>query len=100
MNAIRHRPTKRVRRSLALEEGADMAKITRGEVRKRSWFACDEHGRRLKKCCAKGRPRAGEPPQSRSVARQRSSVESQHTESARARHERCPVEEGRDNRPR
>jgi integrase len=28
-----------------------MIKITRGEVRKREWFTCDEHGRPSKRCC-------------------------------------------------
>jgi integrase len=31
-----------------------MIKVTRGEVRKRSWIVCDEHGRPSKPCCRKG----------------------------------------------
>jgi integrase len=30
-----------------------MVKVTRGEVRKRSWIVCDEHGRPSKPCCRK-----------------------------------------------
>src|SRR5437867_2511350 len=32
-----------------------MVKVTRGEVRKRSWIVCDEHGRPSKPCCRRGR---------------------------------------------
>jgi len=32
-----------------------MVKVTRGEVRKRSWISCEEHGRPSKPCCRKGR---------------------------------------------
>jgi integrase len=30
-----------------------MVKVTRGEVRKRTWIVCDEHGRPSKPCCRK-----------------------------------------------
>ena len=35
-----------------------MVKVTRGEVRKRSWISCEEHGRPSKMCCRKGRSRS------------------------------------------
>src|SRR5215813_7662566 len=35
-----------------------MVKITRGEVRKRSWISCEEHGRPSRMCCRRGRSRS------------------------------------------
>ena len=34
-----------------------MVKVTRGEVRKRSWLWCQQHGRPSKRCCRDGRTR-------------------------------------------
>ena len=35
-----------------------MVKVTRGEVRKRSWISCEDHGKPTKMCCRKGRSRS------------------------------------------